>query len=409
MALKGERHDGHSFVVHAWKKGSPVALVSQEMETPSIVVADTLRAFQDMASYLLDYWAPTVVAITGSSGKTTTKDLLATLLETRYRVHRTLGNYNNLIGLPYTVANMPPGVQVAVLEMGTNAPGEIARLGAIARPHIGVLTNIGRAHLGPLGGLEGVKRAKGELLGGIREGGLLVYNADDSACKELVASFPRTRSFGIQEGEVRAVEPRLEEREDRWWTHFTLVVEGDTREVALPMPGLHHVYNALAAVAVALELGVALEEVPLALATFEGPERRMNVKRWRGVVIMDDAYNANPDSTWWALKTLASLPARRRLVLLGSMLELGEESPRWHQWVGREAVALGMDWIGALGEEAREVVSGVEEAGGDARFFSSHEEAAETLKGLLRDGDVLLVKGSRGVAMERVLELLGVD
>jgi len=409
VALRGEHHDGHRFVAEAWRKGSPVALVNQEMETPSLLVPDTLVAFQDMASFLLDYWAPTVVAITGSSGKTTTKDLLAALLETRYRVHRTMGNYNNLVGLPFTVANMPPDSQVVVLEMGTNAPGEISRLGTIARPHIGVITNIGRAHLGPLGGVEGVKKAKGELLESIREGGLLVYNADDPYCRELAASFPRTLSFGLGKGDVRAFNPRLEEGEGHWWTLFTLQAETESLEVALPLPGIHHVYNVLAAVAVARELGVSLEDGITALASFQSPKGRMNFKKWKGVLILDDAYNANPDSTWWALKTLVSLPAARRFALLGSMLELGEESPKWHRWVGREAVALGVDWVGALGEEARDLAMGVEESGGEARFFSSHREAAEALRGLLREGDLLLLKGSRGVAMEKVLEILGVE
>ena len=409
VALKGARHDGHRFVAEAWRKGSPVALVDREMETPSLVVTDTLRALQDMASFLLDRWAPLVVAVTGSSGKTTTKDLLATLLGTRYRVHRTRGNYNNLVGLPFTVANMPPTTEVAVLEMGTNAPGEIARLGAIARPHIGVLTNIGRAHLGPLGGLEGVKRAKGELLEGIRDGGLLVYNADDPACRELAKAFPRTLSFGLKGGDVRGVNPRLGERDGGWWTSFTLEMGGKSWEVSIPVPGIHHVYNALAAVAVARELGVPMEGVLASLASFRGPGRRMTVKKWKGVHILDDAYNANPDSTWWALKTLVSLPAARRFALLGSMLELGDESSRWHRWVGREAVALGVDWVGTLGVEAEELALGVKMAGGEARVFASHGEAADFLKGMLKEGDVLLVKGSRGMALEKVLELMGVE
>ncbi len=409
VALRGGRFDGHTFVLQAWEKGSPLALVEREMNVPCIPVTRTLDAFQSLASFLLDLWSPTVVAVTGSSGKTTTKDLIAALLGRRYRVHRTEGNYNNLVGLPYTVANMASDIQVAVLEMGTNAPGEIARLGAIARPHIGVLTNVGRAHLGPLGGMEGVRQAKGELLGGIRPGGLLVYNVDDPFSRHLAASFPRTLSFGLEGGDVRARNPRLEERGGDWLTVFTVTVSGVSVEMALTMPGIHHVYNALAATAVALEMGFSLGEVRETLATFEGPKRRMTFRRWRGAMVLDDAYNANPDSTWWALKTLVSLPAKRRLALLGSMLELGDEAVRWHRWVGREAVALGVDWVGTLGEEGREIAVGVEEAGGEARVFSHHEEAAWVLAGVLGEGDALLVKGSRGVMMERVLELLGVE
>ena len=409
VAIKGERHDGHSFVFQAWEKGSPLALVEREMEVPCVLVPRTLEAFQSLASFLLDLWSPTVVGITGSSGKTTTKDLIAALLKRRFKVHKTVGNYNNLVGLPYTVANMAPGTQVAVLEMGTNAPGEIARLGTIARPHIGVLTNVGRAHLGPLGGMEGVRKAKGELLEGIRPGGLLVYNADDPSCCQLAVSFPRTLSFGLEDGDIRARDPHLEGREGRWLTVFTVTVSGESMEMALSVPGIHHVYNALAATAVALELGLSLEEIRETLATFEGPKRRMAFRWWRGVLILDDAYNANPDSTWWALKTLVSLPAKRRLALLGSMLELGDEALYWHRWVGREAVALGVNWVGTLGEEGREIAVGVEEAGGEARAFPHHEEAARVLANMLREGDVLLVKGSRGVEMERVLGLLGVE
>ncbi len=409
VALRGDRHDGHDYVEEAWRKGSPMALVAKAMETPSIVVADTLEAFQGLASFLLDRWSPTVVAVTGSSGKTTTKEMVAALLERHFRVHRTVGNYNNLVGLPYTVANMSPHAQVAVLEMGTNAPGEIARLASIARPHIGVITNIGRAHLGPLGGIEGVRRAKAELLEGIRRDGVLVYNADDPSCRQLAASFPRVCSFGLEGGDVRGQSLRVEERDGRWWTLFTVQVEDEVQEMAIPMPGIHHVYNAVAAVAVAWKMGLTLEDMARALEDFQGPKRRMTLRRWQGILILDDAYNANPDSTWWALKTLVSLPARRRLALLGSMLELGDEAPYWHRWVGREAVALGMDWVGTLGEEAREVARGVMEAGGVAQTFTSHEEAARFLETMLKEGDSLLVKGSRGMAMEKVLGLLGVE
>ena len=401
VALRGDRFDGHAFAVEAWRKGSPLAVVEKEMALPCLVVPHTLEALQKLASLLLDAWGPKVVAITGSSGKTTTKELIAHLLGGMYRVYKTIKNYNNLVGLPYTVANMPEETQVLVLEMGTNSPGEIYQLSSLVKPHVGVLTNVGRAHLGPLGGVEGVKKAKGELLKGLREDGLLVYNADDPLSRELAHGFPHTFSFGLEGGDVRGGDMRVLQRGERWYTSFSITGPWGKLDALLPLLGTHHVLNALAAVAVALQLGVRPQDMPHLFSCFQGVQGRMEIKRWRGVLILDDTYNANPDSTWWALKTLVSLPAKRRLVLMGSMLELGRESVYWHRWVGEQARLLGVDWLGTLGDEAREI--------GGVCHFADHREAARTLSSILREGDALLVKGSRGLQMERVLEALGVD
>ncbi len=401
VALRGDRFDGHAFAVEAWRKGSPLAVVEKEMALPCLVVPHSLEALQKLASLLLETWGPKVVAITGSSGKTTTKELIAHLLGGMYRVHKTIKNYNNLVGLPYTVANMPKETQVLVLEMGTNSPGEISRLSALAEPHVGVLTNVGRAHLGPLGGVEGVKKAKGELLKGLREDGLLVYNADDPLSRELAHDFPHTFTFGLEGGEVRGGDIRILQREECWCTSFSITGPWGKLDAILPLLGMHHVLNALAAMAVAFQLGVRPQDILHLLSRFQGVRGRMGIKRWRGVLVLDDTYNANPDSTWWALKTLVSLPAKRRLVLMGSMLELGGENSYWHRWVGEKARLLGVDWLGTLGDEAREI--------GGVCHFADHQEAARTLSSILREGDALLVKGSRGLQMERVLEALGVD
>lgn len=406
VALRGDKWDGHSFVSQALLKGSPLAVVERQVEAPHILVSDAVSALQSMAAYLLRKWQPIVVAVTGSSGKTTTKELIARLLGETFRVHKALGNYNNLIGLPYTVANMDPNTQVAVLEMGTNAPGEIALLCSIARPHIGVLTNVGRAHLGPLNGINGVKKAKGEMLHGMRADGLLVYNADDPSCEELAGEFPKTLSFGLEKGDVRARDISLECIDSVWVTSFTIVIGGGEHRAVVPLPGMHHVYNALASVAVALELGVPLDRAVETLGQFSGVDMRMNVKSWGECLIIDDTYNANPDSTWWALKTLGLFPAARRLALLGSMLELGDEADRWHRWIGREAVSAGVEWVGTLGEEARVMAQEVDKAGVEAHHFENHAEASCALAKILKAGDILLVKGSRGMKMELVLEAL---
>ncbi len=400
-ALKGERFDGHDFAIEAWRRGSPLAVVEREMALPCLVVSNTLEALQKMASFLLDVWAPQVVAITGSSGKTTTKELVAHLLGGMYRVHKTIKNYNNLVGLPYTVANMPKETQVLVLEMGTNSPGEISRLSCLVRPHVGVLTNVGRAHLGPLGGVDGVKKAKGELLDGLRGDGLLVYNADDPFSRELAKGFPRTFTFGLKGGDIRGGDVGIFQKGEAWFTSFSITGPWGKLDALLPLLGVHHVLNALAAVAVAFQLGVEPRDILHLLAHFQGVQGRMGIKMWRGVLILDDTYNANPDSTWWALKTLVSLPAKRRFVLMGSMLELGKESAYWHRWVGEEARLLGVDWLGTLGDGAREM--------GGVCHFTDHQEAAHTLASLLKEGDALLVKGSRGLRMEKVLEALGVN
>jgi len=405
IALRGAHHDAHRFVAEALRKGAVAALVeSAPPDAPLdrlFVVADTTRALGDLAAWTRNREIWRVVAITGSNGKTTAKEMLASICEhadfpgPRHAVLKTHGNENNLIGLPLTLLRARGDEAVAVLEMGMNRRGEIARLTEIARPDVGVITNVGAAHLEGLGDLDGVAAAKGELYAGMEPTATIVVNAEDARVVRVARGFAgRCIEFGPgREVEARRlVAPQLDE------VRFALAIAGSTAPVRLAFAGAHNVSNALAAAGCAHALGIALDEIVAGLEAARPPAMRMQIERLgNGVTVINDSYNANPSSMEAGLRSLAAEQGRRWAVL-GEMRELGAAGADLHRDLGRTVAQLGIDVLVTVGEAGEEVAIGALRArsGGAVQVADDAGGAADLIISQWRAGDVIFVKGSRG-------------
>ena len=405
VPIVGERHDAHDFLNQAFAQGAVAALCSRAGAAatgPLIRVDDTLAALQQLAARYRETLHPFVaVAVTGSNGKTSTKDFLTAVLSRRYEVLATKGNLNNHIGLPLTVLSVDARHTAGVFELGMNHFGEIAPLAAISRPEIGVITNIGTAHIEFLGSREGIALEKGRLVEAIPATGCVVLNADDDMTPSLVA---RTRATvvtaGVSSGEVRA------ERIDG--SAFDLVVAGAAPvRVHLPVPGRHMVGNALLAAAVGWRLGLTPGEIKAGLesATLHGG--RLQRRVCAGLAILDDSYNANPDSVRAALRTLREEPvAGRRIAVLGRMGELGPHAAEGHRVVGHAAADEGIDFLITVGDDDSRLIR--EAFGQPERSLAcgTHAAAAAWLRDHAKPTDLILLKGSRSAAMDKVLAAL---
>lgn len=405
VAVTGARN-GHDFIPDALEKGAAAVLVSEPVreDIPAIYVSDTVAALQDIARGYRESLCLRVVGVTGSVGKTTTKEMIAAVLDTTYRTQKTPENFNNGLGLPVTVLSLDRTDEAAVLEMGMNHFGEIALLTRIAQPDIAVITNIGTMHMENLGSREGILQAKLEILEGLRPGGLAVFNGDNDLLSSVAEQYHAV-TFGLGEkNDVRAENITMENDT----THFTANAFGTSMEITLPTVGEHNILNALAAIAVGLKCGVAPEQIESGLAGFCNTGMRQHIYDCRGVKIIEDCYNAGPESMEAAFGVLGSYPGRK-LAALGGMLELGPLAPQAHYRVGTLA-AQTADVLFAYGANSEQTVRGALDAGmKNAKYFESHEELAQALKAELRAGDNLLVKGSRGMKMERVLRLLDMN
>ncbi len=418
VALPGERVDGHDFLDAAAAAGAAVALVARPTDAlPCVVVDDPLTGLGRLAADVparltAGGQGRRTLGITGSSGKTSTKDLLGQVLAAAAPTVSPPGSYNNDIGLPLTVLDADEGTRFLVLEMGARGPGHIARLCAVARPLVGVVLNVGSAHLGEFGSADGVAQAKGELVEALADDGTAVLNADDP---RVLAMAGRTRAHVLTTGrradaDVRAVDVVLDEQAR---ARFTLLARGRSAPVTLQVVGEHQVANALSAAGAALALGLTPAEVAGALSA-AGPRSRWRMEvtcRPDGVTVVNDAYNANPESMRAALAALAGLPGERRIAVLGGMAELGPGAAAEHERLGRDAAATA-DLIVAVGPEAVGIADGAVAAGRRAGEESVHvpdrTAARELLDGLLRPGDVVLVKASRSYGLERLAaDLLG--
>lgn len=409
LALPGERADGHEFVASAVAAGALAAIVTRRVDLPAIQVADGLTALASLAAAVVRRLPDcTVIGVTGSSGKTSTKDLLASLLA---RVGPTVappGSFNNELGHPYTVLRADAATRFLVLEKSARNIGHIRYLTDIAPPRIGVVLNVGSAHLGIFGSREAIAQAKGELVEALPADGLAVLNADDPLVAAMAArTAARIRTFGTSPtAEIRATDVAT----DAFGRpSFTLVTPVGSAPVALRLSGGHHVSNALAAAAVALECGLPLPDVADALSAATAASRwRMELtERADGVLVVNDAYNANPESMRAALETLGAVAAERRAAggrswaVLGPMAELGDDAAAAHVQVGRLAAELGIDEVVAVGADARPVLDGFGDSG-HGRSVADVTAAAEVLGDQLRPGDVVLVKASRAAGLERV-------
>ena len=410
VALPGERADGHSFVDDALRRGATAVLVRDDAPVsagaPAVRVENTTAALQRLAAAARVRLAGRIVAITGSSGKTVTKELTAAVARARFPTVASPASFNNEIGVPLTILAADGDTQVVVVEIGSRGVGHIAMLMPIVRPDVGVVLNVGPAHLGLFGSLENVALAKGELVEGLAPDGIAVLNADDLAVAEM-ASRTRARvvTFGTTMGtDVRAENVTLA---DDGKASFTLVASGGSADVTLAIPGEHLVSDATAAAAAGLALGVDLDAAASALSSARGPAWRMEVtdapKGWR---VVNDAYNANPASTAAALKTLVALGrGRRTWAVLGTMAELGDHSAAEHDRIGRLAVRIGVSRLLVVGEEARPLYEAARHEGmnpDDASIVAGPDEAVAALRASLEPGDVVLVKASRAVGLERV-------
>jgi UDP-N-acetylmuramoyl-tripeptide--D-alanyl-D-alanine ligase len=413
VALTGESSDGHKFLADALTRGASGVVVSRKVESKhlTIRVDDALVALGELAAYYRSKFSPTVVGVTGSVGKTTTKEMIAAVVAARGPVLKNAGNFNNEIGLPLTLFELAPKHKTAVVEMAMRGPGQIAYLARIARPSIGVITNIHVTHIELLGSLDAIADAKGELLDFLPSDGAAILNADDAYFDYLSRrSNARVISFGEgPKAEVRAVSAGLD---SKGCCSFEVITPTGSFDVRVPVPGEHNIKDALAAIAVGEVLGIEHKHMREALANFTAPEKRSNViPTRRGFVIIDDTYNASPASVLSALKTLSMMEGGRRIAVLGDMLELGEHAVNAHMEIGRAVRENGVDMLVVVGQLAKLISRAAIDAGLPVDAVSEYDDswqAASEVPGKLRERDVVLVKGSRSMKMERVVEgLLG--
>lgn len=401
LPLAGERFDGHDFIGKALENGAAAVMshrACEEYPVPALYVGNTSQALLDLAGGYRMMCGGSVVGVTGSVGKTTTKELLYAVLAQQFRAEKTEGNLNNEIGLPLTLMRMTKDTEVMVAEMGMNHFGELSLLTRIAQPDLAVITNIGTMHIENLGSREGILRAKLEILEGLRPGGRVIFNGDDALLRPLAARYHAV-CFGLSEGcDVRA--SRVCESAEG--SKFTVHAFGKSFEAALSVPGLHNVLDALAAAAVGLLLGLSPEQIAEGLQSYA--PLRQRVSHAAGMTIIDDCYNAGPESMRAALRVLAGTPTEgRRIAVLGGMLELGDFAPELHAGVGREA-AKAADLLLAYGPCSECYVQGAHEAGlAGAQAFATHDALVAALEETCRAGDTLLFKGSHGMHMEQVL------
>jgi len=414
IAIKGDRFDGHDFIGQALAGGSKAVIATDTsllppgVSNPVIIVKDTTRALQRLAAYHRSRFKKLlVIAVTGSNGKTTVKDMIASVFSLRSRTLKTKGNLNNHIGAPLTILGLNDSHEVAVIEMGMNSPGEISALADMAKPSIGVITNIGSAHLGKLGSIASVRKAKAELLEKLGPKSTAVLNAGDPNSRPLLRRWSgKTVTFGKGgEADVDLVDTWTNGRVGTW-----AVMQVGAGEVTLhiPLVGYHNAENASAALAACYAAGATLEDIAEGISRVKPTAMRMRFERLPNrALIVNDAYNANPASVEAALKTVSERRGKGKMVFVfGDMLELGEKAPAEHKKIGKIAAQYGVDSIYSLGELASITASEGAARGVYCYSGKTHKSIARRLASQLESGDIVLIKGSRGMAMEKVAERL---
>lgn len=409
VPLRGENFDGHKFIQQAVERGASGAMVEQNWkgETPAgfalIRVADTLIGYQTLAASYRQSLSLKVIAITGSNGKTSTKDFVAATLARKFRVTKTEGNFNNHVGLPQTMLAASREDEIAVWEIGMNHPGEIAALAKLAAPNVAIVTNIGLAHIEFMGSREAIATEKGSLAEAVGADGTVILNADDPF-SEQIAGRTRARVIfaGIEKGSVRATDVS----QSPGGSEFTILEEAHRCRAQLPVPGVHMVQNAMLAIAAGRAFGLSLEDCAVGLASTPLTKARLQIREIDGIRFIDDSYNANPDSMKAALRTVIELEADgRRIAVLGEMGELGQESEQRHREVGEAAAKFALDELISVGAFGAAMAEAARAAGLEKSVaVDSQQAAAKLLSDNAAPGDLILVKGSRSARMERVLE-----
>lgn len=411
VALKGENFDGHRFIAAAVENGAVCCVVNKGTDNagnlPVIEVEDTSAALRDLAEYYRKKFDISVIGITGSVGKTSTKDMIASVLEQSAKTHRTKGNLNNEIGVPLTVYELMKDDEFMVIEMGMSNFGEISKLTRIAKPDTAVITNIGMSHIEHLGSREGIKKAKLEILEGLQIDGTVILNGDDDLLWGTGEDIDfETLYYGIYNKNCDLVAYDIRNYSDS--SEFTCKIEGEEYKFFINVPGEHHIYNALAAILIGLKYNVSIEDIAVGIKNFAPSGLRQTVIELPDYTVIRDCYNASPDSMKSGLKVLKlHETGGRRVACLADMLELGEISKEAHNNVGKLVVETGVDVLITVGKEAHFIAEGARNNGMDSSNimeFDNNQELKNSLKDILRKDDVILVKGSRGMHLEEIAD-----
>ncbi|MDR1003270.1 MAG: UDP-N-acetylmuramoyl-tripeptide--D-alanyl-D-alanine ligase [Oscillospiraceae bacterium] len=409
VAIKGENFDGHSFVMSAFSAGAVCAICSEEQEDAKgavILVPDTRAALLRLAAHYREKFSIPVIALTGSVGKTTTKEMVAAVLGSKYKVLATKGNLNNEIGVPRMCFMLGGEDEAAVFELGMSGFGEISALTKTVKPTIGLITNIGVSHIEKLGSREGILRAKLEILDGMDESAVLILNADDKLLADSIKDIKNpVLTYAIEDAHANARAKNVRQTDDGM--SFTLCCEGEETEIFVPAAGLHNVYNALAAFLCGKLLSVEPSSAAAGLAGYIPAGMRQKVVRKSGITFIEDCYNASPDSIQAALSVLSSMKGEgRRIAVLGDMMELGDYAKKAHRQCGEMVAAANADLLYALGSNAMYYIDGAGQMAneGRARLYDSKENLVADLISEIKEGDVLLFKASRAMKLEEVIE-----
>ena len=413
IPIVGERFDGHEFINQSLEAGASACLthkLTAPVEGKTIIkVENTLKALGDIARYYRGKFKIPVIGITGSVGKTSTKEMVASVLGQRFNVLKTEGNFNNEIGLPLTIFKLDAFHEGAVIEMGMSGFGEISTLSSIARPDVAIITNIGLSHIEKLGSRQNILKAKMEILDGLSSNGLLILNGDDKllyGMKDFLKF--RTVFYGMEDDmDYQAYNVKTIGEHG---TYFEITVKNTDYKVHVPVPGVHNVYNALAAIVAGIHLNIPMDSIIKGITEFVPGKMRLNIISHNNMKIINDAYNASPQSMEAAIDVLSDIKGSgRTIVVLGDMLEMGDWAQKAHVDIGKYAVLKGIDYILTVGENGRNIALGASNAGALRNRISSFEnnkEVAKFLEGFVKPGDVILVKGSRGMKMEEIVEHL---
>lgn len=402
IPLKGERFDGHDFIESAFQTGAQAIITQKEVNYPDkivIKVKDTYKALKDMASYLRKHRPVKVVGVTGSVGKTSTRDMVYSVVKQKYKTLKTEGNYNNEIGLPLTILRYN-GEEVLVLEMGMNHLQEMSRLSMIARPDIACITNVGTAHIGELGSRENILKAKLEITDGMKEGSTLIINQDNDMLQTVELPHLNVVRVGKnKEASIKAKNIVLEETK----SSFEVEYQGKNEMIEVPVQGEHNISNALIAIAVGIELNIPLKDIKKGIQEFKLTKNRMDIVEKNHKIIIDGTYNASVDSMKSSIDVLANYQ-KRKVAILADMLELGSYSQQLHEEVGQYVATKGIDLLICIGQEAKYIYQKAKESMNDVYYFESNQEVIAHLDELLKEDDVILVKGSHSMNLKEVVE-----
>ncbi|MEF9958517.1 MAG: UDP-N-acetylmuramoyl-tripeptide--D-alanyl-D-alanine ligase [Niameybacter sp.] len=413
VPLKGERFDAHEFIASVISSGASATLTEEltirDERILHIFVADTKKALLDLAAYYRSLFQLPVIAVTGSVGKTSTKDMIAAVLSAQFNVLKTQGNFNNEIGLPLTLFNLSHEHEVAVIEMGMNHFDEIHRLSLTVLPDMGVITNVGTSHIENLGSREGILKAKLELLDGLKEGGFLCLNGDNDLLAQVEVDKWQLARFGEGANNDYRCEHVYAKGHD---TYATVITPSDKYEVVIPALGIHMVYNSLVAIAIGEKLGMTKEQIQKGLLSYTPSKMRMNISRTeKGITLLDDAYNASLDSMCASLKVLEEYETKgRHIAVLGDMFEMGEFAKDLHEQVGQYVAALGIDKLYAVGDLAIHIAEGAMHARKDhleVKYYKDKADLILDLEQILQPEDTVLLKASRGMQFEEIVKAIG--